>query len=218
MKANSAPYFGPKTPKQAFSHRDTHPLVLNLLMISEFGPSYLGWEPETCWYEVKKTFGGNISEVNKNKLQAVRTAHTTDTPYQKWEMFDLVCAGFVGSSPRFDLIQKPSPHRASFALDVLSQIKEEVPISKEVYKYCGASMLDYGMVYGPGTLEPCNDIIAPMVGKTQARVRKSFLSSANPTFDGQNKDDVQLMKSYSVRDFQESTSRMLLSQLKQLIP
>lgn len=211
-------YSGPKTPKQAFSHRDTHPLVLNLLMISEFGPNYLGWEPETCWHEIKQTFGGNISEVNRNKLQAIRTAHTTDAPYKRWEMFDLVCAGLVGSGPRFDLIQKPSPHRASFALDVLSQVKEDVPFSDEVHKYCSAAMLDYGMVYGPGALEPCNKHIAPFVGSAQNRVRKAFNSSTTPTFDGQNNDDVQLMKSYSVKDFQESASRMLLTQLKQLIP
>lgn len=218
MKTDLVSYLGPKTTKQAFTHRDTHPLVLNLLMISEFGPSYLGWEPETCWYEIRQTFGGSTSEVNRNKIQAVRTAHTSDSPYNKWEIFDLVCAGLVGSGPRFDLIQKPSPHRASFALGVLAQIKEDTKVSTEVHKYCGAAMLDYGMVYGPGPLEPCNEIIAPLVGGAQNRVRRSFMASTLPTFSGQNIDDVQLMKSYSVRDFQEASSRMLIAQLKQLIP
>jgi len=211
-------YLGPKTPKQAFTHRESHPLVLNLLMISEFGPDCLAWEPETCWVEIKKTWGGSVSDLNKNKIQAVRTAHVSDYPYQRWEVFDSVCAGLVGSVPRFDMIQKPSPHRAAFALDVLKQVKEDLPFSKEVLKYCGASMMDYGMVYGPGTLEPCNSIIKPFVGSAQDRVKKSFNLSVIPKFDGQNMDDVQLMKSYSVRDFQEGTSRMLLSQLKRLIP
>tara|TARA_B100000886_G_scaffold168182_1_gene115050 strand:+ start:4380 stop:5033 length:654 start_codon:yes stop_codon:yes gene_type:complete len=217
MKAEEA-YLGPKTTKQAFTHRDTHPLILNLLMISKFGPDCLAWEPETCWHEIRSTWGGSVSELNKNKIQAVRTAHLSDSPYERWEIFDLVCAGLVGSSPRFDLIQKPSPHRAAFAIDVLSQIKENARVSDEVLKYCGASMLDYGMVYGPGSLEPCNKFIRPFVGSAQERVQRAYSSGAKPLFDGQNTDDVQLMKSYSVRDFQESTSRMLLSQLKRLIP
>lgn len=217
MKVDES-YFGPKSPKQAFTHRDTHPLVLNLLMISEFGPDYLGWEPETCWLEVRNTWGGSISELNRNKIQAVRTCHTSDLPYKRWNVFDNVCAGLVGSSPRFDMIQKPSPHRAALALEVLSQIKEDVEFSPEVIKYCGASMLDYGMVYGPGALSPCNKVIAPLVGNVQNRVKRAFEMSVVPKFDGQNIDDVQLMKSYSVRDFQEGASRMLLSQLKRLIP
>lgn len=217
MKAEET-YYGPKTPRQAFTHRETHPLVLNLLMISNFGPEYFGWEPETCWVEIKNTWGSSVSEVNRNKIQAVRTAHTTDYPYRRWEIFDHVCAGLVGSSPRFDMIQKPSPHRAALALEVLKQVKEDVPFSSEVLKYCGAAMLDYGMVYGTGSLEPCNEIIAPFVGKSQDRVRKALSLSIRPKFDGTNQDDVQLMKSYSVRDFQESASRMLLSQLKRLIP
>ena len=217
MKAEES-YFGPATPKQAFTHRDSHPLALNLLMLSEFGPEYLGWEPETCWHEVKETWGGTVSEINRNKIQAIRTAHVSDSPYRKWEIFDLVCAGLVGSPPRFDLIQKPSPHRAAFALDTLRQIKDKTPFSNEVIKYCGAAMLDYGMVYGPGALSPCNDIIAPFVGSAQDRVKSAFDVSVIPKFDGQNIDDVQLMKSYSVRDFLEGSSRMLLSQLKRLVP
>ena len=212
------PYTGPKTPKQAFTHKDTHPLVLNLLMLDSFGPEYLGWEPETCWHEVRSTWGSSISEMNRNKLQAIRTAHVSNQPYERWEVFDLVCAGLVGSSPRFDLIQKPSPHRAAFALDTLAQIKNHSGFSKEVLKYCGAVMLDYGMVYGPGALKPCNEIIAPMVGPIQDRVGKAYGVSITPKFDGQNTDDVQLMKSYSVRDFMRSTSQMLLSQLKTLVP
>lgn len=214
----TTPYNGPVTSKQAFTHKDTHPLVLDLLMIGEFGPDYLGWEPETCWVEIRKTWGGSVSELNRNKIQAMRTVHVTDQPYNRWEVFDLVCAGLVGSSPRFDLIQKPSPHRAALALDVMAQVKEDVVVNPEVMKYCGAVMLDYGMVYGPGSLEPCNPIIRSHVGPSQERVRQAFSAGLTPKFDGQNIDDIQLMKSYSVRDFQESTSRMLLSQLKALIP
>jgi len=215
IKANS----GLGSPKHAFTNKSAHPLVLNLLLVKEFGPEYLGWEPETCWLEISRTWGTTVSEVNRNKIQAIRTCHTTDQPYERWEVFDLVCSGLLGTPPKFDLIQKPSPHRAAFALDVLSQVKEGTKISDEVYKYTAACMMDYGLAYGPGPLGPCNEHLLKFVSREQQlRVKAALDRKYVPTFDGVNEDDVQIMKCITVQDFLESSSRMLLIQLKRLLP
>lgn len=207
------------SPKHAFTNKDAHPLVLNLLLVKEFGPEYFGWEPETCWLEIKRTWGTTVSEANKNKIQAVRTCHTTSQPYERWEMFDIICSGLVGLTPKFELIQKPTPHRAAFAIDVMSQIKEATSISTEVKKYVAACMLDYGMVYGHGPLEPCNQYLMDFVSREQQlRVKSALDKKYKPKFDGTNDDDVQIMKSVSVKDFLETSSRMLLIQLKRLLP
>ena len=208
--------------RTAFTNKDVHPLVLNLIMVKEFGPDYLAWEPETCWIEIARTWNSTISEVKRNKIQAVRMCHTTDQPYERWEAFDIVASGLVGVPPKFDLIQKPTPHRAAFALEVLAQIKEEAKVSSEVYKYVSACMLDYGMVYGSGPLEPCNSIMASVLDghgiSQQESVKKALRKNRKPTFDGNNDSDVQLMKTLSVKDFLEGTSRMLLIQLKKHLP
>ena len=125
VRQTSTKQDGPEAPKHAFTNKSVHPLVLNLLLIKEFGPEYLGWEPETCWVEISRTWGSTVSEVNRSKIQAIRTCHTTSQPYERWEIFDLVCSGLIGTPPKFDLIQKPTPHRAAFALDVMAQIKED---------------------------------------------------------------------------------------------
>jgi len=210
---------GPITPKQAFTNRQTHPLVLNLMLLKEFGSSYLGWEPETCWVEISKTWGTTISEINRNKIQAIRTCHVTDEPYERWEIFEKVAMGLLGLTPKFDLIQKPTPHRAAFALEVMSQVKDDVKPSSEVYKYIACCMLDSGVIYGPGVLEPCNEYVAEFVSSDkQAAVKKAVVMRKKPSFNGTNEDDVQLMKSNSVKDFMESTSRTLLLQLRKLLP
>ena len=208
--------------RTAFTNKDAHPLVLNLIMIKEFGPEYLAWEPETCWIEIARTWKSTISEVNKNKIQAVRTCHTTDQPFERWEVFDVVASGLVGVPPKFDLIQKPTPHRAAFALEVMSQIRDKQSVSDEVYKYVSACMLDYGMVYGTGPLEPCNKIVASLMDShgisQQESVKGALASNRVPTFDGNSDSDTQLMKTLSVKDFLEGTSRMLLIQLKKHLP
>ena len=44
----------PTTKRAAFTNPATHALVLGLLLLKEFGPEYLAWEPETVWAEVEK--------------------------------------------------------------------------------------------------------------------------------------------------------------------
>jgi len=201
----------------AFTNKNTHPLILNLLLLKEFKKEYLAWEPETCWVEIGRTWGTTISEINRNKIQAIRTCHVSDQPYELWEVFEKVAMGLLGLPPRFDLIQKSTPHRASVALEIFGHIREDKDISKEVYKYVAACMLDYGMVYGPGPLEPCNQHTKSFASKgQQERVKVRVSKGATPKFDGTNPDDIQVMKSLSVKDFNTQISKMLLDQLKRL--
>ena len=210
---------GPVTPKQAFTNRETHPLILNLLLLKEFGSEYLGWEPESCWVEIGRSWGTTVSEINKNKIQAIRTCHVSDSPYEKWEIFEKVSMGFVGLTPKFALIQRATPHRAALALDIMGQVRDKQPISDEIYKYVAAAMMDSGLIYGPGPMEPSNKYLAKFISsEKQAEVKNALSVRKKPTFSGNNEGDIQLMKAISVKDFLESASRTLLTQLKKLIP
>ena len=207
---------GPFTKKSAFTDRRSHPLLLDLIMIKEFGPHYLSWEPETCWEEVRRTFSVTVSELNKNKIQATRTCHVSDRPYSAWEIFEKVAVSFSGSIPKFDVIQKPTPHVCGAALDVMSQIKDK-ELSEEVVKYVAATLLDQGVCYGPGPLKACNKYLAPHVGpELQRRVAKAIASGARPDFDGTNEDDVQVFKVTMITDYIEYDSRNLLRQTEHI--
>jgi hypothetical protein len=211
-------YQGPLSVKRAFTNKNSHPLVLDLLLLKEFGKDYLGWEPETCWVEIGRTWSTTISDINKNKIQAVRTCHVTDQAYERWEVFEKVAMAFLGLPPRFDLIQKCTPHRASVALEVMAHLRETKKVSKEVHKYIAACMLDYGMVYGPGPLEACNEYTRSFAKKGQQEgIKVRVIKGATPKFDGSDLDDIQVMKSLSVKDFNTQISKMLLEQLKRLL-
>jgi len=46
---------------------------------------------ETVWREaVRITRAPNVSEVNRNKIQAVRTVHLADTSFHRWEVFEKI--------------------------------------------------------------------------------------------------------------------------------
>lgn len=218
-QALSNRYQGPTSVGMAFTNKNSHPLVLNLILLKEFGKEYLGWEPETCWLEIKRTFGPSISEINRNKVQAIRTCYVSDQPYERWEVFEKVAMGLMGLTPRFDLIQKTTPHRASVALEIFGHVRSDKDISPEVYKYVAACMLDYGIIYGPGPLEPCNEhVLKYTTREQQGRVRERVMKGTTPLFDGRDMDDIQVMKSLSVKDFNTQISGMLLDQMKRLFP
>lgn len=200
------------SPARALRQADTHPLVLNLLLIKEFGPDYLQWEPETLWFECERTWGG-ISEGNKAKVQAVRTCYSTDQPYERWEIFSPVVVAFYGHPPRFDLVQLPSPQKVAGALDIMSNIREKKKVSDEVYKYAAAVMAHAGMVYGAGPLAPANKFLKPFSDGNQDKVREALLRGDVPDPAMTSAIDMQLMKTISVRDFVASQSRLLLSQI-----
>jgi hypothetical protein len=205
-------YLGPFTKKGAFSGKESHPLLLDLLMIKEFGPDYLGWEADTCWQEILKTFGTNISETNKNKLQAVRTCHVSDRPYDAWNIFEKVAVAFSGATPLFGTLQKPSLHVCAAALETMSHIKDAKP-SDEVYRYIAAIMLDDGVSFGPGILAPSNKYIEDRVGAAlQKKVKKALEEGRLPKFDGSDVDDIQIYKSSSIADYVHYDSKKLLRQ------
>lgn len=208
----------PSSIKEAFTGKATHPLVLNLLMLDKFGPSYLAWEPETCWFEANRTFDVRISDNARTKIQAVRTCYVSDVPYEQWQVFEYMCSAFFGVTPKFDMIQKPTSGRAAVTLDIMSMIKEKKEPAPEIYKYCTAVLLDDGIVYGPGPLEPCNEYLKKIVPEAlHERTKDAVRRGVTPTFDGLNDADVQIMKASSIRDFIAATNAELLSQVKTLL-
>jgi hypothetical protein len=206
----------PSAKKQLFTNAEAHPLALNLVMLKEFGPEYLGWEPETCWDEIKLTWGVNVSEANRQKIQAVRSIYVSDDTVAEWEVFENIAAGLVGNTPRLDIIQRPTPARAHIALDVIKNIREASTIKDEVYQYCAAVLMDHGMLYGPGSLEPANKFLKGVSADDQATVRNLVRSGSVPTLSSGGVILVQTMKSLSVRDYVRMVDASLARQIAQL--
>lgn len=219
-QAPSDTYTGPMSKREAFISLDTHPITLDLILLREFGTEYLGWEAETLWAEILRTWGTTTSDVNKNRIQAVRTCHVQRSPYREWEVFENVAAALNGIPPRFDLLQRPSVPHAAAALDMLSQIRDDAEIGDEVYRYCAAVMMDMGVAWGPGPLLPCNKHVEKLVGAAlQTKVSAALQKGVTPAFDGSaNDEDTQVMKSITAQDYVGLMSRLLVRQVNHLLP
>lgn len=184
--------------KGAFADADSHPIVLCLMLLRAYGPEYLAWEPETIWHENQLTFGVATSETNRQKIQAVRSIYVSDLPGSDWVAFEKVAAGLAGFAPRPDISQRCPPARAGMALECMLYVRDPQYIKPEVYRYCAACMMDFGIVYAPGVLEEANQYVADADPALQNQVRGGVARGRAIT---QNIElQTQIEKSLAVRE------------------
>lgn len=148
-KRESGPSPAPFSRKNSFIHHDAHPLLLDLLLLRAFGAEWLAWEAETLWAEVQRVFKQPPLPVhNRNKVQAVRTAHIVDSPWVDWETFVVVAQSLNNNIPNFQVLHKPTPAQIMNAVNILNKVRT-VTFSDEVQKFIAACFLDDGVYYLP---------------------------------------------------------------------
>lgn len=138
----------PVRKRNVFTHHDSHPLLLDMLLLKKYGPIWLTWESETVWDMIAKDFKQNVSASNASKIQAGKTCHLVETPWKAWEGFNPVCQSFNNNIPDFRSLQKPTPAQLILSVHLMNVVKKE-EFSLEVSKYIAACFLDAGIVYLP---------------------------------------------------------------------
>lgn len=139
----------PFSTKNVFMHHDTHPLLLGAMLLEKYGPSWLEWEPETLWAEIKDDFNQpTISVHNRNKIQAVKTLHIVDTPWTEWEVFTPVCHALVNNIPDFRTLHKLTPAQLMSSVFMINKVRQK-EFGDEINKFVAACFLDDGVYYLP---------------------------------------------------------------------
>lgn len=145
------------TKKNIFVHHDAHPLILDLLLIREFGAEWLGWEANTLWSEIQRVFEQPpLPVLSKNKIQATRTLHLTEAPWMDWETFCVVCAPLNNNIPNFEMLHKPTPAQIMAAVNMMNAIIAR-EWSEEVSKFIAACYLDDSIYYLPPPIDFAQD-------------------------------------------------------------
>lgn len=140
------------SPSAAFQRRDVHPLVLDVLLLSKYGPEWLSWEPETLWSEIESDFRVTPSVYARNKINALKTLHLVDTPWTEWEVFNQVVQALTDVIPDFRVLQKPSPAQIMSAVEMIRKVRL-LPYSEEVARYIAACFLSEGIFLLPPPVE-----------------------------------------------------------------
>lgn len=147
----------PFSRKNAFIHHDAHPLMLDLVLLREFGIEWLAWEAETLWAEIQRVFKQPPLPLhNRNKIQAVRTAHVVESPWEDWETFVPVNQSLNNNLPNFQVLHKPTPSQIMNTVNILGRIRD-VEFSPDVQKFIAACFLDESIYYLPPPVDFSQD-------------------------------------------------------------
>jgi hypothetical protein len=128
----------PSTPSSVtlhnvFSHPDTHPLILDLLLLRRYGPDWLDWEPETVKAAILHDFStNNVSDLNLAKLNACKALHLVDSFWQRWEVFTWLTMALNGVFPDFNIMQVPTVGQMLVAVDIANKIRVDTAWSDEM--------------------------------------------------------------------------------------
>lgn len=123
-----------------------HVLPLSILLLDQYGPTYLEWTSEALREELQKQFG-EVGQLTWERIQVARVLHINNAFWQDWEVFEKCTAVTCGEMPVFDLVQPPEPEEIAVAIDVAKRIDNSRIYSPQVQDYIVASCLTDGLWY-----------------------------------------------------------------------
>jgi len=139
------------TLRNIFTHQDTHPVVIDFALLKAFGLEWYTWEAETLWAEVKRVFQMNISELNRAKVQTLKTLHVSNAPWDYWQVFEKTVQGLNNTVPHWAFMQIPTLEQLYATMDMLEHIRV-VDFSNEVKLYIATAVLHEDVTFVPPPL------------------------------------------------------------------
>ena len=202
------------TTQNLFRNPDTHPLVLDLVLLKRYGHEWLEWEPESLEVILPADIHTSVSDANFSKINACKTLHLVDQFWQRWEVFVWCTMALNGVPPDFHVMQVPTFAQCLVAVDIANRIREDVHFSSEVYHFIYSTLRHDGMVLAqePVSALPHEEIEGVDLPRLEARWRQVRSSGKAPS--GDTLEDEQLRRMLVVHGFLEESRTRLRHQLE----
>lgn len=129
-----------------FQHPDAHPYVLDIALLRKYGPEWMVWEPEVLEQKILLDFRTrSISDLNMDKIQALKTLHLVDTFWSEWLVFVPCAMALSGVPADFRVLNALTVPQAMIAVDVASMLRTDLEYSLEVRTFLEVVFLHDGM-------------------------------------------------------------------------
>jgi hypothetical protein len=162
-----------------FQQPEAHPVVLDLALLRKYGADWMQWEPETLVWRIPQDFHTtDVSDLNLDKIQAMKTLHYNDNFWTQWEVFNWCLQPLNNMFPNFQIMQVPSTAQILVALSTAAKVRADVVWSGEVRAFMEAACRFDGIFCPPAPLDfidisPDHDLIdCASVREKWARVRR----------------------------------------------
>jgi hypothetical protein len=118
------------------------------VLSATYGEDWLSWEPETLWWAIRRDFGP-VGELTRNKIQALRLAATSYSPWADWDVFEKCGLAWNDLVPVFGAWQPMTPSQVAFTVQILRELHPEAPWDHEAAAYEAAVLDENGFVFAP---------------------------------------------------------------------
>jgi hypothetical protein len=202
-----------------FQHPDSHPGVLDILLLQKYGPEWMLWEPETLALRIPQDFHTQeVSDLNMAKIQAMKTLHLVDTPWLQWEVFVWCCMPLNNLFPDFEVMQVPTAAQCLVAIDTFNLVRQDTAWSDELKVYlgtvwrhesmfCPTDPADFFEVDKSGT-----DIDCPKIMEQWPHVRKTGEAPSADTVPAE-----QLRRMLDAHEYLKENRDVFERQLRQVV-
>jgi len=119
-----------------FQQPEAHPVVLDLALLKKYGVEWMAWEPETLVWRIPQDFRTTtVSDLNLDKIQAMKTLHYNDNFWLQWEVFNWCLQPLNNMYPNFEIMQVPSTAQIMVAVSTAANVRADVSWSDEVLSF-----------------------------------------------------------------------------------
>lgn len=200
-----------------FQHPDAHPFVLDLALLRKYGPEWMQWEPEVLEARIIQDFHTkNVSQLNFDKLQAVKCLHLVDLFWDSWVVFVPCVQALSNVPPDFRVLSSVTVPQLLIAVDIASKLRADVEFNIEVKKYMEVCHVHDGMLCPIAPLDEILDVDGELYGIDCASVKKRWddvrASRVVPTA-GDAVENEQLRRMLEAHDLLEESRQQLNEQL-----
>jgi hypothetical protein len=132
---------------------DNMPAIYIYRFLNEkYKDAWWDWDIMTIEHCLWMDFGVVLSDVNADKVQAIKLLINNQRPFLDWYYFNQVACSFAGSIADFTCIKSPSPGMAIAAMKTMMEIRPDEQFSRDVKKYVCLICIHDGIYTVPPSL------------------------------------------------------------------
>lgn len=164
-----------KAASEASLGKAEKPVEILRALTGKLGREWILWEPETLWVSIREAFPGPLSEVLKNKIQAVKALLTSSAFWIDHVAFEKIAVALNNHVPLFDQYQNPSPAMLANALEEAGLIRS-ARFSDEVLRYIAVVAYQDGLMVLPEPLDIAQEHLDELTRGTVGRQFKEDIA------------------------------------------
>ena len=126
---------------------------INDYLDKTFGEVWVEWEIETLERMLWLRSGTTLSDINADKIQALKSLFNSEEAWLDWYIFNQVAVALGGAIADFTIVKAPSNGMAVAAMKLMSELRPEVPFSLEVKKYVCLLLIHEGVYTPPPSIK-----------------------------------------------------------------